>query len=200
MNRAYVVDLENDSSFHFLNNIKLDCNDRVTIFYSNSRNNINIDALRVIYDSECELEFIKAYTGKPNSLDFQLVVYITSLMHTYDDGIDIYIVSNDKGYIVALNFLKEIYCGKNKLHFCSKALSEDSPTSLCFSAEENRFLKNLQETLDLSELDLFNIDLSTLHNKIRQSLGPIKYLNVYKEYKRLLAKKEVVGWQECMEQ
>lgn len=200
MNRVYVVDLENDSTFHFLNNVKLDCNDRVTIFYSNSKNNINIDALRIIYDSECELEFIKAYTGKPNSLDFQLVVYITSLIYTYNDGIDIYIISNDKGYISALNFLEEIYCGKNKLHLYSKPLLEDNSTSLCFSDEENKFLKNLQETLDLSEFDLFNIDLSTLHNKIRQALGPIEYLNVYREYKRLLAKKEVVRWQESMEQ
>lgn len=51
-------------------------------------------------------------SGRPNALDFQIVTYLTMKViefKDYNDSVEFYIVSSDKGFESAINYLHRIY-------------------------------------------------------------------------------------------
>ena len=104
MKRLFIVDTENTNDYSFISEYKLIKNDIVVLFISNRMKGIKDDGCLELFNTKAKIEIEKVEVGEKNSLDFQIVVYVSE--RTFRGGYDeIYIVSNDCGYNQAINYL-----------------------------------------------------------------------------------------------
>lgn len=104
MRRLFIVDTENTNNYRFISENKLTKNDNVVLFISNRMKGIKYDGCLELFTTKAKIELEKVEVGEKNSLDFQIIVYVSekTFRGRYDD---IYIVSNDCGYKQAINYL-----------------------------------------------------------------------------------------------
>ena len=110
MMNYYLIDLENVRKNGFLGIESLSEKDRVIIFYSDHADSIPIDLHFQINASPAKFEFRKVMVGSKNALDFQLcshLGYLISYALRWKKTSSFYIVSNDAGYNVLINYWKD---------------------------------------------------------------------------------------------
>lgn len=110
MMNYYLIDLENVRKNGFLGIESLSEKDRVIIFYSDFADTIPIDLHFQINASPAKFEFRKVSVGSKNALDFQLcshLGYLISYASRWKKTSSFYIVSNDTGYNVLINYWKD---------------------------------------------------------------------------------------------
>jgi len=101
MKRLFIVDTENTNDYSFISEYKLIKNDIVVLFISNRMKGIKDDGCLELFNTKAKIVIEKVEVGEKNSLDFQIVVYVSE--RTFRGGYDeIYIVSNDCGYNQAI--------------------------------------------------------------------------------------------------
>ena len=105
---AYLIDYENVGSAGLDGLADLNRNDEVIIFYSAHADTVKVDNVMQIYSSRARITFIKAETGTPNALDFQLLVYLFCSLKRNQEYV---IVSRDNGYDVAIAMGKTMGVG-----------------------------------------------------------------------------------------
>lgn len=103
--RLFIVDTENIQQYKFLEECKINDEDTIVLAYTEHSKQLNISYLDKMLESGAFLETKVFRCGTPNALDFQIVSYLLiSMMETklYNEYI---IISNDKGFDVALDYI-----------------------------------------------------------------------------------------------
>lgn len=103
----FLIDYENVSSIG-LNGIDLlTKDDKVYLFYSEKANSINIDIMNIIVKGNFLFKDFKLNKSDKNALDFQLVLFLGTMIKYKKSSTNFYIISHDNGYQSAIDFAKE---------------------------------------------------------------------------------------------
>ncbi len=106
----YLVDYENVRRTGFHGIEELSEKDHVIVFYSEFADSISIDLHLKINESPAKFEFHRVMVGSKNALDFQLcshLGYLAALTLRWKREASFYIVSNDSGYGVLIDYWKD---------------------------------------------------------------------------------------------
>ncbi len=103
---VYLVDFENVRSAGLRGVENLGEDDKVIIFYSKNADAITFDVHMLLSKSMAEIETYMILRGGRNSLDFQLSIYLGYLVME-NRFRNIVIISEDKGFLCAINFWEE---------------------------------------------------------------------------------------------
>ena len=105
-NRLYVVDTENLGSEAFKDTSFLTKKDKIVLFCSKNSKHVDMPSLHMLLSSKATILTELVDVGLKNSLDFQISVFIgmESKVNTYSK---VYIVSNDRGFLSSLHYLKQ---------------------------------------------------------------------------------------------
>lgn len=101
----YLLDYENTGALGLKGIDKLTKEDTVCLFYSEKAHTIDLDAIGLFQNTEATIKYIKAHKTISNYLDFQIVT-LTGLLLGKDAEEKIAIISNDKGYVAVIDYLK----------------------------------------------------------------------------------------------
>lgn len=110
--RIFIIDTENLSKYGSIYNRGLTPADCVVFAYTENSRPVHLREMQPIINSGCELQFEEMETGTPNALDFQIVTYLSMKVNEfkdYSDNVEFYIVSLDKGFQAAINYLHKIF-------------------------------------------------------------------------------------------
>ena len=110
--RMFIIDTENLNKYDSIYNRGLTPIDCVVFTYTDNSRSIHLREIQPLIDSGCEIQFEKMESGRPNALDFQIVTYLTMKIiefKDYSDSVEFYIVSSDKGFESAINYLHRVY-------------------------------------------------------------------------------------------
>ena len=121
----FLVDYENVRVSGLDGQSGLTENDVVIIFYSINADSLTFGLHRRINESKANFQFQKISVGEKNALDFQLCSYLGFLIRDNigigeknpADDCNYYVVSNDKGYAVLSDWLRETCQGAGSLCF-----------------------------------------------------------------------------------
>ena len=106
MKRIFLIDKENTGE-RFLQGINtLTAKDTVIIFHWEDSGAIKTSILETLSKSKAAIEIKKFHTHRKNALDFQICTYLGYLYGINGSDAKYYIVSNDRGYEAAVEFLK----------------------------------------------------------------------------------------------
>lgn len=105
----FLIDYENVNISGLEGVSNLTADDVVIVFYSNNANTLTFELHRKINESKAEFQFQKVDCTEKNALDFQLCSYLGFLIRDKlnEAGNIYYIVSNDKGYKVLIDYWKK---------------------------------------------------------------------------------------------
>lgn len=125
--RIFLIDYENVNSCGLKGISRLDAEDRVILFYSQSASTLNFDILDEIMESPVRTEKVNLNQSGKNALDFQLVTYLGYLI-AQKQADDYYIISRDTGYAATQQFCKKMLGVKVQLKPSIRdALTEKTP-------------------------------------------------------------------------
>lgn len=147
-NRLFVIDTENTNDYSFINQYNLNSKDNIVLFFSDKSKNITIDTLDCLLNCNASIKTERVLVGGKNALDFQIVAFVTAkvIQNAYDK---IYIVSNDTGFIYAIDYINKSYnanvelkCTKEKIKHTKIDNSEKeiSSTSILTIDEETELI------------------------------------------------------------
>lgn len=106
MKRIFLVDKENTGN-RFINGLdKLTYQDKVIVFHYRQEGNIKNETLLALSKTKAAVEIRSMNTHTKNAMDFQICTYLGYLYSKNGNNAEYYIVSNDKGYEAAVEFLK----------------------------------------------------------------------------------------------
>lgn len=180
MKRLFIVDTENTNNYSFISEHDLTKNDTVVLFISNKMKGIKDDGCLELFTTKAKILIEKVEVGEKNSLDFQIVVYVSerTFRGRYDD---IYIVSNDCGYKQAINYLNSKFnktiniINYNRASENIEALSEVAVSQTNENIGE-LIKKSIPEIEKKNISEIINVKnesstLSDFHNRMRKAFG-----------------------------
>lgn len=103
----FLIDYENVNSIGLHGIDLLNKNDKVYLFYSEKAESINIDIMNIIIKGDFLFKNFKLAKSDKNALDFQLVLFLGTMIKSQKKPTNFYIISNDNGYQSAIDFAKE---------------------------------------------------------------------------------------------
>lgn len=106
MERLFVVDTENCGNNQYEGLAKLTKKDKVVFITSKNSQGLQSRIMNEIINCKAIKESIFIEVGGKNALDFQLVAYLSMQIQKNKKCKEYYIISKDKGYDYAINFLK----------------------------------------------------------------------------------------------
>lgn len=108
MGRLFVVDTENTNDYSFIHNYEINKEDEIVLFVSNNMKGIKADGCIALLNTEGNVITEKIETGEKNSLDFQLIAYVTerAINGSYDE---ILINTRDHGYRQVIKYIQRKY-------------------------------------------------------------------------------------------
>lgn len=189
MMNYYLIDLENVRRNGFAGIESLSEKDHVIIFYSDFADSIPIDLHFQINASPAKFEFRKVLVGSKNALDFQLcshLGYLISYALRWKKNAAFYIVSNDTGYNVLINYWKEFDVSVYRVANFAKDVinqSDDYAEKDDFACFAKTVLDIVQDKTVASEILLFagsakdsnalNVFLTRMYNSDMSKAGEI---------------------------
>lgn len=108
MNNVYLIDYENlaqNIQYFITDGIPVK-GDEVIVFFSKSNERFPVSVVVQAQESGISMNFIEAYNGHKNALDFQLSSYLGFLISKYPEKI-YHVMSKDKGYDSMIAFWKK---------------------------------------------------------------------------------------------
>lgn len=138
MSRIFLVDIENVNFNAMANAENLNKDDMIVLFLTTkTQHHFNPSKLKTL-DTKAKIVKVFVCTGIKNSLDFQLVSYLGFLLGEHKETINsYYIVSQDKGYLSAINLL--INCSNQHIKLTDKILSKNKDLVFLLDALTNKF-------------------------------------------------------------
>lgn len=112
--KTVFVDTENISNYSFVS--ELTFSDELNLIYTVNSNSIRIPYINNMFNIGVQPNFLLSPHGTPNALDFFLITVVTEYIVRSENclgNINIYIVSNDKGYHSSIKYLKSKYRNLN---------------------------------------------------------------------------------------
>lgn len=113
MRRIYIVDTENVKSEGYEGITALSHTDEVILFTTKNSNNVSVETAIDISNSKAQIKKVIGSTGTPNALDFQITAYLGMRVSKSKNTDEIYIISADKGFDVAIRFLRNHFEKEN---------------------------------------------------------------------------------------
>lgn len=104
------IDTENVRNYDFLS--ELSPRDEVNFIYTSNSPGLRYNFLEEIMSSGVQCNFIKSSNGMQNALDFVLVTSLTEFVvmnKDYLSSLNLYVISNDKGYYSTVKYLSDKY-------------------------------------------------------------------------------------------
>ncbi len=163
----FLIDYENVNSIG-LNGIDLlTKDDRVYLFYSENANSINIDIMNIIVKGNFSFKNFKLNKSDKNALDFQLVLFLGTMIKSKKSSTNFYIISHDNGYQSAIDFAKEqfnvdikkfdsIYNAINGINIKNNAIENIISQNSDISNVNNTIIKETNPIRDKIEAILLN--------------------------------------------
>ena len=192
MKRLFIVDTENTNNYSFISEYNLTKNDTVILFISNKMKGIKDDGCLELFTTKAKILMEKVEVGEKNSLDFQIVVYVSerTFRGRYDD---IYIVSNDCGYKQAINYLNSKFnktiniINYNRASENIEALSEVAVSKTNENIGE-LIKKSIPKIENNNISKIINVKnesstLSDFHNRMRKAFGDEQGKEMYSKLK-----------------
>lgn len=106
MKRIFLIDKENTGN-RFLKGLDtLTSQDKVIVFHYTQAGDIKSDTLLALSKTKAAVEIRSMTTHTKNAMDFQICTYLGYLYHENGNHAEYYIVSNDRGYEAAVEFMK----------------------------------------------------------------------------------------------
>ena len=180
MKRLFIVDTENTNNYSFISEHDLTKNDTVVLFISNKMKGIKDDGCLELFTTKAKILIEKVEVGEKNSLDFQIVVYVSerTFRGRYDE---IYIVSNDCGYKQAINYINSKFKKSIQLINYNKATENIEAIDEVAVSKTNENIgelikKSIPEIEKKNISEIINVKnesstLSEFHNRMRKAFG-----------------------------
>ena len=180
MKRLFIVDTENTNNYSFISEHDLTKNDTIVLFISNKMKGIKDDGCLELFTTKAKILIEKVEVGEKNSLDFQIVVYVSerTFRGRYDD---IYIVSNDCGYKQAINYLNSKFNKTINIINYNRASENIEVLSEVAVSKTNENIgelikKSIPEIEKKNISEIINVKnesstLSEFHNRMRKAFG-----------------------------
>lgn len=180
MKRLFIVDTENTNNYSFISEHDLTKNDTVVLFISNKMKGIKDDGCLELFTTKAKILIEKVEVGEKNSLDFQIVVYVSerTFRGKYDD---IYIVSNDCGYKQAINYLNSKFNKTINIINYNRATENIEVIDEVAVSKTNENIgelikKSIPEIEKKNISEIINVKnesstLSDFHNRMRKAFG-----------------------------
>ena len=107
MKRYYLIDFENVGK-KFLKGVEyLSMEDTVFLYHNLERGNTTCpDVVNQLNLSKATIKIIPVYRNTLNAMDFEIVAHLGFLIGQNGNYAEYHIVSEDKGYVAAIDFLK----------------------------------------------------------------------------------------------
>ena len=110
-----ILDYENTGSLGLNGIDKLTSKDTVCLFYSEKAHTIDLEAIEMFKNTKATIKYIKVKKTAPNYADFQIVT-LTGLILGKNNEEKVAIISNDKGYVAVIDYLKnDCVTGTNRI-------------------------------------------------------------------------------------
>lgn len=187
----FLVDYENVNVSGLDGVSKLTEKDVVIIFYSENADTLTFGMHRRINESKAEIKFQKVAVKEKNALDFQLCTYLGYLIRdTMSEENNYFIVSNDKGYAILVDYCKKF---KIDLKIISNLAKTENKIENNTSDEMEKELKKiLSDENDIAEAVKI-IKNSKTKTEVNSNLGrkfSSKQGKIYQAIKKFLTDKK----------
>lgn len=189
MKNIYFIDYENVGP-KGLNGIeKLTASDEVYFFHFVGTGDIKYENLHNLAVSKAKTQIIRLSTHDKNAMDFQIVAMLGLLVGKYEEKAIYNIVSNDKGYLSAIECLRNTISDKLKIQTISAIIPCEDPVEAelrntlagtCSPKIINRVVVAFKNTHSLQEFH------ETLQKNVTRDFDSI-YRSVKPIYKTYLA-------------
>ncbi|MCE5221791.1 MAG: PIN domain-containing protein [Clostridium sp.] len=180
MKRLFIVDTENTNNYSFISENKLTKSDSIVLFISNKMKGIKDDGCLELFSTKAKILIEKVEVGEKNSLDFQIVVYVSerTFRGRYDE---VYIVSNDCGYKQAINYLNSKFNKTiNIINYNKVSENIEVVSEIAVSQVNENIGELIKESIpkierkDITKIINIKNESSTIndfHNRMRNSFG-----------------------------
>lgn len=184
--RYFLIDSENVQQYKFIEELELNCDDKIIMLISERSKSIKAEDLKRFTSCPAEIEFEDVYTGYKNAMDFQLITNL-ALIISSDKNVEensYFIVSNDNDFNMPVKYLKDktqadiniLKTDVNPCHHCSKLDIDDSNINLDFVCKklnlDNEAISIIKESKALN----------LLHNNLKTKYGD-EGVKLYKQIK-----------------
>lgn len=150
----YLLDYENIGSLGLKGIDSLTDKDIVCIFYSENAHTIDLEAIEMFKSTKAAVKYIKVKKTAPNYADFQIVT-LTGLILGKDSKEKVAIISNDKGYVAVIDYLKEdCVTGTNRIIELASTIADVKGSNRKI---ENNDLKQNHNFYDINDKRVKNV-------------------------------------------
>ena len=150
----YLLDYENIGSLGLKGIDSLTDKDIVCIFYSENAHTIDLEAIEMFKSTKAAVKYIKVKKTAPNYADFQIVT-LTGLILGKDSKEKVAIISNDKGYVAVIDYLKEdCETGTNRIIELASTIADVKGSNRKI---ENNDLKQNHNFYDINDKRVKNV-------------------------------------------
>lgn len=130
MKRIFLIDKENTGT-RFLKGLEaLSNQDKVIVFHYSQAGSIKEEVLSALSKTKAAVEIRSMNTHTKNAMDFQICTYLGYLYSKNGTNAEYYIVSNDKGYEAAVEFIKLQLDPKIKINIIPTCVVDSKPSVL----------------------------------------------------------------------
>ena len=130
MKSIYFIDYENVGPKGLRGIEQLTSSDEVYFFHYSGTGDVKYDNLHNLAISKARTQIIRLSTHDKNAMDFQIVAMMGLLVGKYEEKAVYNIVSNDKGYLSAVECLKNTVSTKLKINTVPTISGERDPESI----------------------------------------------------------------------
>lgn len=170
MNRIFFIDMENVWERGLESAGKLKTTDKIILFHGHQRGRVINEAVHQrLAQFPGRVEYIPLRTRVKNAMDFEICTYIGYLVGKYGTGEEYIIVSEDKGYVAAVEFIRTIAPDVKIRRIESTRIIADAAKvreriSELLEGESRKVVKIATEALMEEE------DLKAYHNRLNSML------------------------------
>lgn len=176
-----ILDYENIGSLGLNGIDKLTSKDTVCLFYSEKAHTIDLEAIEMFKNTKATIKYIKVKKTAPNYADFQIVT-LTGLILGKNSEEKVAIISNDKGYVAVIDYLKnDCVTGINRIIELAPSIADIKGSNRKL---ENSDIKQNHNFYDINDKRVKNvIKRSTSKGSLKMNLiedfGRIDGLEIY---------------------
>lgn len=191
MRNIYFIDYENVGPKGLYGIEELSSADEVYFFHYVGVGDIKYDNLSSLAGAKARTQVIRLSTHDKNAMDFQIVAMLGLLVGKYEERASYNIVSNDKGYLSAIECLKNTISQKIRINtiptICGfresssiESVIKSTLTGKCAPKIINRTISIFKDASNLQELhEKLQKGISRDFDTIYKSIKPL-----YQEYRQ----------------
>lgn len=190
--RTYLIDVENIARF-MKEDTRLTSADKIVVFLAvKQHKNLPKYTQELLDGTEADYEVVEIHTHDKNAMDINICTYISVLLGKGKTDTEYYIVSKDKGYDKAINFIKNkmgVICKVRRISLVDHVLAEDDGISEIKELLENKYTKNcVSKVIKCYESSK---DLKSYNEALVKAL-PKDAAEIYKTTRYILRKREKI--------